>query len=64
MSIKLFTKITPRFEHCMCTNFGISEETHGGRNDSLGGLGQGMVSPGSANRKMSCFIFKSLKKGD
>ena len=38
MAIKLSTKITRRFEHFTCTNFGISEETCGGKNDPLGGL--------------------------
>ena len=32
------------------------------RNDPLGGLGQGMVMSGSANRDMFCFMFKSLEE--
>ena len=39
LAIKLFTKMMPRFEYCICTNFGISEEYYEGRNDPLGGLG-------------------------
>ena len=35
MASKLLTKVIPRFEHFMHTNFGISEETHGGKNDPL-----------------------------
>ena len=35
MAIKLFAKVIPRFEHCTLTNFVISKETHGGRNDPL-----------------------------
>ena len=38
MAIKLFTKVILRFEHCIHTNFGISEESCGGINDPLGGL--------------------------
>ena len=29
MAIKSSTKVTLRFEHCICTNFGISEESNG-----------------------------------
>ena len=43
MSIKLLTKITPWLNYFTNTNFRISEETHGGRNDPLVGLWQGMV---------------------
>ena len=39
MAIKVFTKVMPLFEHYMCTNFGISEESCGGINDPLGDLG-------------------------
>ena len=61
MSIKLFKKLMTRFEHYICTNFGISEESHGGRHDPLGGLGQGIMISGSSNRGMSSFIFKALE---
>ena len=61
-AITLFKKAIPRFENCKCTNFGISEESYGGRNDPLGGLGQGMVLSGSIKRDMSCFMFKSLEE--
>ena len=43
LAIKLFTKVILRFEHRICTNFGFSEESYGGRNDPLGGLGQGIM---------------------
>ena len=39
LAIKITTKLIPRFEHCICTNFGISDESCGGRNDHVGGLG-------------------------
>ena len=51
-----------RFENWICTNFGISEESHGGRNDPLGGLAQGMTLSGSTNGDISCFIFKTLEE--
>ena len=61
MAIKLFTKVIPRFEHCIHTNFGISEESCGGRNYHLWVLGKGMVLSGSENRDMSYFMFKALE---
>ena len=39
LAIKLFTNVTQRFEHCIHNNFGISEESCGGRHDPVGGLG-------------------------
>ena len=62
IAIKLFIKVIPWFEHCTHTHFGISEESYGDRNDPLGGLGQGMALSGSANRDMSCFMFKALEE--
>ena len=50
-----------RFEHYMCAHFEISEESCGGRNDPLEGLGKGMVLSGSTNRDMSYFMFKALE---
>ena len=46
LAIKICTKVTPRFEHCTCTNFRINDESHGGRNDPLRGLGQGRMLSG------------------
>ena len=53
--------MTPRFEH-MRTNFGISEESHGGRDEPIGGLGKVLVMSGSTNRDISCFVFKLLEE--
>ena len=61
LAIKLFTKVIPRFEYRICINFGISEASHGGGNDLLGGLGQGMIIPGSSNRDIYFFALKALE---
>ena len=62
IAIKLCAKVMPHFEHRMHTNFGISEEKFSSTNNSLGYLGQGMALSGSANRDMSCFMFKALEE--
>ena len=62
MAIKLFTKVIPRFEHCIHTNFWISEGSYGGRNDPLGSLGKRMELSGSTKRDISCFMFKALEE--
>ena len=59
LSIKLFAKVKPRFEHYVYTNFGISEEFYGVNYDPLGGLVQWMVISGSNHRDKSCFMFKT-----
>ena len=58
----MFTKVMSRFEHCICTNFGISDACYGGRTAPLGGLIQGMILSGSSNRYISFFVFKALEK--
>ena len=62
LNIALLTKVTLRFEYRICTNFGISNESHWGRNDPLGGLRQGMIIAGSNNMHMFCFMLKVLEE--
>ena len=60
--IELFSKMMPRFEHYICTNFGISDQLCGGRGNPLGGLGQGIVILDWRNRCMCSFTFKALEE--
>ena len=62
LGIKLFTKVTPRFEYWICTNFGISDESYGFRNYPLEGLGKGIILSESRNRHMSFFTPKELEE--
>ena len=39
-AIKLITKVLPRCKYFVGTNCGISEDSHGGMNTLLGGIGQ------------------------
>jgi len=40
-SATLFAKLIPRFEHKLCSSYGISEIVYGGEVDLLGGSGKG-----------------------
>ena len=62
LTVKLFTKVMPRFEHHIHPNFGISEEFYGGCYDPLGGLRQGVILLGSNIRGKSFLIFKKLEE--
>ena len=62
MAITLFAKVMPRFENCIHTNFGIIEESCGGRYDPLERLGQCIMLQGSSNREIHCFMFKALEE--
>ena len=61
MEIKLLTKVTPRFEHCICTSFGISEEPHGVEMVLQEAQDNEWCYWRSTNKDMSCFIFKELE---
>ena len=60
--IKLFTKLTPHFEHRVHTTCRISNVFYGRCYDLIWGLGQGMISIGSNNRNMQCLMFKILEE--
>jgi len=60
-SATLFAKLIPRFEHKLCSSYGISEIMYGGEVDLLGGSGQGNFSSRTTCREQSCIIFKQLE---
>ena len=59
--VKLLTKFLPVMNHHTCTNYGISEESHGSNSCKLGGTGQGNSVSGAMCRCTSCLIFKKLE---
>ena len=48
--IKLISKIGETFKHFVCTGFGISSKTYGGKHDKLVGTGQGNMVSGAICR--------------
>ena len=51
----------PIFEHCVGTGFDLSSEFYGGKDDIMGGTGQGNTFSGSLWKDVSCFEFRSLE---
>lgn len=58
----IFSKLVPRFQHQLCTSYGVSDIVYGGDEDILGGSGQGNVVSGNMCRDQSCIIFRKLEK--
>ena len=66
--IKLITKVTPNWNHCISTSCGISEMSYGSEENQLAGTRQGNRFSGDVCRDASCLIIKriaddSLKQG-
>ena len=58
--IKLVTKALLRLEHHTGTSNGIIKEKCGGKNETLGGTGQGKNFSGVACRYIPCIVFRML----
>ena len=58
----IFSEVVPRFNHQLCTSYGVSNIIYGGDKDILGGSGQGNVGSGNICRDQSCIIFRKLEK--
>ena len=59
--IKIIASAITKFNHFICTNFGISKESYRGRGEELGDNSQGNIFAIAANRDQSCFGFKQLE---
>ena len=62
LGIKLIAKILPRFEHHICTSFGISEQCYGRKIKRLGGIGQGNQFSGNYSRDSLYLIIRSIEQ--
>jgi len=60
-AIKVFSKTIESLRHRVCTSFGMSDKSYGGRGFSLVGTGQGNILLGAICRDQSCLIFKIME---
>ena len=60
-AINMITKTVLTFRHFVCTGFGISKESYGGKYEKLIGTGQGNMVSGAICRDQSCLVFRKLE---
>jgi len=61
-AIKVISDIVSTFKHFICTGFGISKESYGGKYEKLVGMGQGNMLSGAVCRDQSYIVFKHLER--